>query len=228
MLLAIDCATDACSAALWLGGAPGPRRFALMRHGHAEALMPMIQEVMNEAGLAFSELDEIAATVGPGAFTGLRIGLAAARGIALATGRPLIGVTTLEAVAAAQATQGRPLLVALGSRRADVYVQFFDSTGAANGEPRVILPGDVGGILPPGKAVALAGDAADAVLSALGGHQPAPVRLAGPDLPDAAFVARIAADRATQPEAARVPPKPLYLRPPDAITAADRKARLSK
>ena len=190
--------------------------------------MPMIQEVMNEASLAFSDLDAVAATVGPGAFTGLRIGLAAARGIALATGRRLIGVTTLEAVAAAQGTQGRPLLVALGSRRADVYVQLFDSTGAATGQPRVMPPGDVGGILPPGEAVALAGDAADAVRSALGGHQPEPLRLSGPDLPDAAFVARIAADRATGPDAGLAPPKPLYLRPPDAITAADRKARLSK
>ena len=62
-LLAIDCATDACSAALWAGDAPGPRRFALMRHGHAEALMPMIQAVMNEAGLGFSQLDAIAATL---------------------------------------------------------------------------------------------------------------------------------------------------------------------
>jgi hypothetical protein len=89
-------------------------------------------------------------------------------------------------------------------------------------------PGDVGGILPPGEAVALAGNAADAVHSALGGRKPEPVRLGGPDLPDAAFVARIAADRATEPDTGLVPPKPLYLRPPDAITAADRKARLSK
>ncbi len=219
-LLAIDCATDACSAALWIDGAPGPRRYSSMRRGHGEAIMPMIADVMAEAGLEFPALEALAATIGPGAFTGLRIGLAAARGIALAAGRPLIGVTTLDAVAAAQDTGGRALLVALGSRRADIYVQMFGADGAPLGDPRAVSPAEAADLPPPGEPVALAGDAADSVMAMLGDCNPPPVRLSGPDLPDAGVVARLAAQR-TPPPVGDVP-SPLYLRPPDAITAAVR------
>ena len=106
-LLAVDCATNACSAALWLDDGAGPHRYRAMRRGHAETLMPMVRAVMDEAGLAFSDLDAIAVTTGPGAFTGIRIGLAAARGFALAANLPLIGVTTLEAVAGAMTVAAR-------------------------------------------------------------------------------------------------------------------------
>lgn len=221
-LLAIDCATDACSSALWIGGGPGPRRHSPMRRGHGEAIVPMIEAVMAEAGLEFPALDAIAVTIGPGAFTGLRIGLAAARGIALATGRPLIGVTTMETVAAAQDTGGRPLLVALGSRREDIYVQMFGADAEPRTEPRAMLPADAAILLPPGQPAALAGDAADEILAMLDGFDPPPVRLTGPDLPDAQDVARLAAGRAPPPVGDV--PSPLYLRPPDAITAADRGA----
>ena len=216
----MDCATDACSAALWIDGAPGPRRYSPMRRGHGEAIMPMIEAVMTEAGLRFPALDAVAATIGPGAFTGLRIGLAAARGIALAAARPLIGVTTLEAVAAAQDAGGRPLLVALGSRRDDIYVQLFGADGEPLSEPRAMLPDGVAGLLPRDGPAALAGDAADAVMAMLDGFDPPAVRLAGPDLPDAGIVARLAAGRSPPPVGDVV--SPLYLRPPDAITAAGR------
>src|SRR3546814_1051962 len=88
----------------------------------------MLQAVMAEAGSGFRDLDLLATTVGPGAFTGLRIGLSTARAMALAAALPLLGLTTLETVAAAQdpvARGARPLLVALETRRADVYVQLF-------------------------------------------------------------------------------------------------------
>ena len=97
-LLALDTATAACSVALWRDGAVLARRFEAMLRGQSEALMPMVGAVLAEAGCGFKDLDAIAVTVGPGAFTGLRIGLAAARGMALAAELPLIGVTTLEAV----------------------------------------------------------------------------------------------------------------------------------
>jgi len=225
-LLAIDCATSACSAALWLDDAPGPSRRAIMRRGHAEALMPMVDEVMAEARVDFSRLQAIAATVGPGAFTGIRIGLAAARGFALAAGLPVIGVTTLEAVAAAQDSGGHPLLVALDSKREDVYVQLFDEVGGTLGDATAIMPGEVGALLPAGKAVAAAGDAADVVLGALSSHVPALIRLAGPDLPDAAVVAGLAARRFADspPSADAPPPGALYLRPPDAVPLAARTA----
>ncbi|MHA1569433.1 MAG: tRNA (adenosine(37)-N6)-threonylcarbamoyltransferase complex dimerization subunit type 1 TsaB, partial [Alphaproteobacteria bacterium] len=83
-LLALDTATGACSVAIWHEGGVLRRRVAEMAHGHAEALMPMVREVMHAAGASFTDLDAFAVTVGPGAFTGLRIGLAAARGMALA------------------------------------------------------------------------------------------------------------------------------------------------
>ncbi|MBE9552024.1 MAG: tRNA (adenosine(37)-N6)-threonylcarbamoyltransferase complex dimerization subunit type 1 TsaB, partial [Proteobacteria bacterium] len=131
----MDCATNACSAALWLDGAPGPYRHAVMRRGHGEALMPMVAEIMDEAGLDFAGLQAIAVTTGPGAFTGIRIGLSAARGFALAAGLPVVGVTTLEAVAAAQDSEGHPLLVALDSKRDDIYVQLFGPDGVSLSEP---------------------------------------------------------------------------------------------
>lgn len=222
-LLAIDSATNACSAALWLRDGLGPRRYAAMRRGHAEALLPMIDAVMSEAGLSFAELDGIATTVGPGAFTGLRIGLSAARGLALAAELPVVGVTTLEAVAAAQEAAGLPILVTLDSKRADVYAQLFSAGGEAVGAPAALMPANVPGLLPRGQTVAVAGDAADAVLAALGPDS-ALRRLAGPDLPDAALVAAIAVPRlAERPGTYVGPPAALYLRPPDAVPAAVRR-----
>lgn len=223
-LLAIDCATSACSAALWLDEKPGPARHAVMRRGHGEALMPMVAEIMAEAGMDFAGLQAIAVTTGPGAFTGIRIGLSAARGFALAAGLPVVGVTTLEAVAEAQESQEHPLLVALDSKRDDIYVQLFDPDGAALCEPLSLLPADVANILPAAQTIALAGDMADSVLQALARRDPPLLRLTGPDLPDAAIVARIAARRfARRPLAAgSSPPGALYLRSPDAIPLAKR------
>src|SRR5882672_1570381 len=102
LILAIDTALDACAAAV-LDTSAGQLIAAesqAMKRGHAEALMPLIARVMKEAGLPFTALDRIAVTTGPGSFTGLRVGLSAARGIALAAGKPAVGVTTLTAFAA--------------------------------------------------------------------------------------------------------------------------------
>jgi tRNA threonylcarbamoyladenosine biosynthesis protein TsaB len=225
-LLAIDCATSACSAALWLDGESGPARRAIMQRGHAEKLMPMVSEIMAEAALDFTDLQAIAVTTGPGAFTGIRIGLSAARGFALAAGLPVIGVTTLEAVAAAQDHRDSMLLVALDSKRDDIYVQLFGADGVAQGEPRSLPPAGMDAILPAGQSVALVGDMADVVMRAQPPRVPPLLRLAGPDLPDATVIAGIAAGRfARQPPAPDAPPPaPLYLRPPDAIPLAERKA----
>lgn len=187
----------------------------------------MIDAVMSEAGLSFAELDGLAATVGPGAFTGLRIGLSAARGLALAATLPLVGVTTLEAVAAAQDPGGLPVLVTLDSKRSDVYAQMFTDSGTALDVPTALMPAEIAGSLPRGKPVAIAGDAADAVINALG-RNVGLRRLHGPDLPDAATVAAIAARRlAETPDAYADPPDALYLRPPDAVPAAERRRRAS-
>src|SRR3978361_482116 len=102
LILAIDTALDACAAAVLDTDTSQlvAQESQAMKRGHAEALMPLIARVMKESGIAFSSLDRIAVTTGPGSFTGLRVGLSAARGIALAAEKPVVGVTTLTAHAA--------------------------------------------------------------------------------------------------------------------------------
>src|SRR5262249_26286756 len=128
-VLAIDTALEACSAAILdTGHGDGvTSRSVPMMRGHAEALVPLIAAVMSEANVEFDGLDRIAVTVGPGSFTGLRVGVAAARGIALATGKPAVGVTTLAALAAPffAADESEPILSILNPRHNPVYKQLF-------------------------------------------------------------------------------------------------------
>ena len=211
-VLALDTATAACSVALWDGGIVAAR-FAAAARGHAELLAPMIAEVLAEAGLAAGAVDRLAVTVGPGAFTGLRIGLAAARGLALATGRPLAGFTTYEAIAhglPAEERIGRWLLVAVDSRRAEPFLQLFDPGLAPVGEPMLLDPADCAARLAPGPLL-VAGDGAPLLGPALADRAET-LFAAGPGLPDATVVARLAAART---EGDWLPPRPLYLRAPD-------------
>src|SRR6478609_5780043 len=101
-ILAIDTALEACSAAVLdtEAGRTIAGESIDMARGHAEALMPLIARVMSDAQIDFSELGRIAVTVGPGSFTGMRVGIAAARGLALAAGRPAVGLSTLACYAA--------------------------------------------------------------------------------------------------------------------------------
>lgn len=211
-VLALDSATTACSAALWRDGHILARRLESMPRGQSEALIPMVQAVMAEAGLDFPALDLIAVTVGPGAFTGLRIGLAAARALALAADLPCLGVTTLEAVAMAAGPGSAPLLVVLETKRSDLYVQLFGPDGAPLDEPRARPPEDLAGLTGP---LRLAGDGAERARALL----PAAVVLDVPGEPDAAVVAAIAAGRWREGDRPP-PPSPLYLRPPDVTLPA--------
>ncbi|MFN4281839.1 MAG: tRNA (adenosine(37)-N6)-threonylcarbamoyltransferase complex dimerization subunit type 1 TsaB [Alphaproteobacteria bacterium] len=219
-VLAFDTACDACSAAVWRDGEIVAREFAAMARGQSEALMPMIARVMEAARLEFADLAAVGVTVGPGAFTGLRIGLAAARAIALASSKPAIGVTTLEALAAAAPGTGA-LLVAIDAKRDDLYLQLFAGAVPA-GEPVAALP--EAAALPDG-AFRLAGDGAARLFTAL--PEAARARatlLAEPRLPDAAVIARLAAARLAaiaQGGGAIASPRPLYLRPPDAKLPQD-------
>src|SRR6201994_3780374 len=110
-----------------------------MKRGHAEALMPLISRVMAEAGVAFTALDRIAVTTGPGSFTGLRVGLSAARGIALAADKPVVGVTTLTAYAApvVSTNSAPPVIAAIDARHDHVYFQVVSGDGGALVSPRV-------------------------------------------------------------------------------------------
>jgi len=212
-VLAFDAAGTACSAAVLRDGAIRARRLEAMARGQAEALMPMIAAVLAEAETPIAALDLVAVTIGPGAFTGLRIGLAAARGLALAADLPLLGITSFAAVAAPAARQsaGRPVVVALDSKRREFYLQLFrDETPL--GEGALVAPEDVPGFLPEGPLL-LAGDAARALARLLAGRRE--LALAeGPGHADAAEVARLAAAR-WRPGERPPPPRPLYLRAPD-------------
>ncbi len=223
-LLAFDTAGSACSAAVLRDGVVRARRFAAMARGQAEALMPMIAAVLDEAETTLDALDLIAVTIGPGAFTGLRIGLAAARGLALASGLPVLGITSFAAVAAQAApaaAAGRVLVVALDSKRRELYLQAFDGqTPLAEGA--LVAPEDVPAWLPAAPLL-LAGDAAPRLAALIPGGQEAALA-GGPGLADAADVARLAA-ASWRPGLRPAPPRPLYLRPPDTTTPRRRAAR---
>ena len=214
IVLALDTALEACSVAV----VQGPHTLAAhcepMLRGHQERLAPMVAETMAQAGVAFADLDRIAVTVGPGSFTGLRVGLAFAKALSLALDIPCVGVGTLEALVASRPDTARaPLVVAaLDARRDHVYVQAF-SMGAPMSEP-----------------ANLSLQEARRRLAALGVHALTPVVGSGAALLydgeptrqacdiDPAALATLAAARPNPDRR----PQPLYLRAPDAKTIAER------
>ena len=212
-LLALDCSAGACSVAVRDDAGVLAAAGTAMSRGHAEALMPMVQQVMGEAGFGWDGLDAVAATVGPGSFTGVRIGLAAARGIALAASMPTVPVTTLEAVAEAAGTGAGPLLVVLDSKRSDYYGQWFGPAGDALDAPRAAT---LEALLAAGPAATggcrVAGDAAPGFLAAAG-DAGTELRMVAGSGPDARAVAAVALRRLASGGAA--PLTPLYLRAPD-------------
>ena len=215
-ILAIDSATSSCSAAVWCDGVVLSEQFEVMERGQSEILVPMIRDVLMASGLNFDNLDLVATTVGPGAFTGLRICLSTARALALAARLPVVGVTTFEAVAFAQGAIGIPLLVAIDSKRTDCYIQLFDGHRVAVGPARAVLPTAVEDTLPATK-IALAGTAADSVKAALDASDRETYRVYGHDYPHAIHVAALAAERVVRamPRHGENSPEPVYLRPPD-------------
>lgn len=201
LLLAFDTSAAQCAAALVKGGRILATRTEAMDRGQAERLLPLLEELLAEAGLGWSDLDGLAVVTGPGNFTGLRIAVAAARGLALGLDRPAIGVSHFELIAAG--VDG-PALVGLDDRRGGIAVQAFDR-GAPLGPPTPGWPSEA-----PSPATLCLGNGAEAAATALGlAHRPVESGTA-----DLALVARLAAARlGTAP---LPPPAPLYLRPADA------------
>ena len=195
-----------------------------MPHGQAEALLPMIDRAMREARLTPTALDLIAVTTGPGSFTGIRVGLAAAKGIALGLGVPLFGVTSFEASAASfeDCLDERFLLVALESRRADLYIQLFNSARRALGAPAAVLPDTLAEIVIAATAarpLAVTGDAAARAAAVLYERDCASVvEDREPPVVGALRTALRRWRRGEQGGSAR----PLYLRPPDVTLASAR------
>ena len=212
-LLAIDTALDACSVAVHDDGGDVLRLTTaseVLGRGHAERLMGMIGEVMAEASLPFAALDRIAVTVGPGSFTGLRVGLSAARGIALVVGAPAVGIGTLAALAAGLSV-GEPVHAVLAAKGGEIYAQAFAADGAPLDAPQAADAAAYGAALPSGAA--LYGSGAAKLVAASGREDLRVLGEAG--WPDISAVARLGAAAETGSH----PPEPLYLRPPDAAPA---------
>jgi tRNA threonylcarbamoyladenosine biosynthesis protein TsaB len=210
IVLALDTAGSACSVAIGDADRMLAHERHEMRHGHAEALLPMIDLTMRAAGLTARRISRVAVSVGPGGFTGIRAGLAAAHGVALACSAPLTGVTSFAAVAAALPPDDHPLLVALDSRREDFYAQLFTADGRSLVDPMALLPGDLVEFVSAAIGAAplrIAGDMA-AKAAALFAHSV--VITAANSAPDARGVLAAAGN-----DLYAGAPRALYLRPPD-------------
>jgi tRNA threonylcarbamoyladenosine biosynthesis protein TsaB len=213
-VLAIDTALEACAAAVLdtESGKVTSESVPMVR-GHAEALMPLLDRVMRQAATAFTALDRIAVTTGPGSFTGLRVGIAAARGIALASGKPAIGLTTLAAYAAPHIAHDdkTAVAVAIDARHQHVYLQVFGPGGRTLVAPRIASVADAVRAAGAG-AVRIVGTGAAMLAMAWPSNEAPPVLVDEARAPDIVWVARlaVAADDSSGE------PKPLYLRAPDA------------
>jgi tRNA threonylcarbamoyl adenosine modification protein YeaZ len=214
-VLAIDTALDSCSVAVLdteRGGIVASEMVQMTR-GHAEALVPLLARVMDKANAAFVELDRIAVTTGPGSFTGLRVGISAARGIGLAANKPVLGLSTLAAYAAPHiaADDSVPIAVAIDARHYHVYLQIFGAGGRTLVAPRISSVSDAVRDATPGPA-RLVGSAAQLIARAWPSGERLPSLVDTQGAPDIGWVARLGAAAAES----HSPPKPLYLRAPDA------------
>lgn len=199
-VLVIDTALDACTAAVFEEGRALGVRSELMARGHSERLGGFVRDTVAEAGGGFDTLDRIGVTVGPGSFTGLRVGLAFAQGLGAALDLPVVGISTLEALAwSAGGGQGATAAV-IDARRGQVYLQRFRD-GVPASEPEALSIEDAavllaeGGWRITGSGSALVGGAPEAATT-----------------PDPAALAALT----TTNDPAAHPPRPLYLRAPDA------------
>ena len=222
-ILAFDTCFGAVSAAVRWRSVRGEgllrEAYEARTTGNAERLFSMIEEIMEGAGLAFSAIDRIAVTLGPGTFTGVRVGIAAARAFALATGKPVVGVTSLAVMAKradlllGSGRAGRPLAVAVDARRDMVYVQLFGD-GDVQASDALLLTPEQAAMTIGQRPILVVGSGAAAVAAAVGGA--AEVRL--PDLqPHARQLALMAPDLVPID-----PVTPLYLRQPDAKPQGDK------
>lgn len=210
-VLVVDTALGLCTAGVFEVGGAGARALGLrsepMAKGHSERLAGFARDAMAEAGLGFGAIDRIGVTVGPGSFTGLRVGLAFAQGLGAALDRPVVGVSALDALAASAGAA--PAVAALiDARRGQVYARFWTggepegpaealTLDAAAARIAAMEPGDV---LVGSGAALFAGAAVGATILALEGPTPE-------------VLARLAATA----DPGLAPPRPLYLRPPDAV-----------
>lgn len=211
-ILAIDTALQAVSACLYDAGTGEPEALETiaMQRGHAEALLPLIDRIVPDSG-GFSALTRVAVTIGPGSFTGLRIGVAAARAIGLACNVPVVGVSTLAVLAAPLILDQKPGLIAtaIDAGHGNLYFAAFGSDGRAIVPPRVASVREAVRLLGSGPVRMTGSGAPMLAIEAWSAHLAAEV--VGGGVPDIAFVARLGL--LADPEA--TPARPFYLKPPD-------------
>lgn len=214
-ILAIDTALAAVSACvLTAGQTEAEAKETLgMERGHAEALIPLVERVIGRVAGGFESLDRIAVTVGPGSFTGLRVGIAAARAFALAAGVPAVGVSTLAALAAPLIVANAPetIGVAIDARHGHVFFAAFHGDGRLMIPPRFLSVADAVDELAAAPARLTGSGAPLLAIEAWGrGLQ---VEIVGERIvPDITFVARLG----LLADPAKAPARPLYLKAPDA------------
>ena len=211
LILACDTTQGACSVALYQDGVLA-RQCEEMRKGHAEALMPMLETVLAETGIDRNAVTRLAVTHGPGTFTGVRVGLSAMRGLALALDLPLKTYGTLAVMAAAHKYADDPLLVAVDAKREIFYAQAFDADGVAMNAPAALSAVQLAALAESTEAdrMAVCGTGAPLLSATWSGFYASPA----PPYPQADRLAAIAAQDA---DWFNLPPaEPLYLRPPDA------------
>ena len=214
IVLALDTALSAASVAVLGGEQTLAVRSEPMERGHQERLAGLVRDTMADAGVRFEALDRIGVTVGPGSFTGLRVGLAFAKGLSLALDRPCVGVGTLEALAASVSGAGT-IVAAVDARRGQVYFQPF-RRGAPPGGPEALTVSDARSRLTDLNDPTLILVGSGASLLAEGRS----LKIDPRPFADPVALARLT--MAAPDPAAR--PEPLYLRAPDAKTIAERAA----
>ncbi|MBZ9976909.1 tRNA (adenosine(37)-N6)-threonylcarbamoyltransferase complex dimerization subunit type 1 TsaB [Mesorhizobium sp. BR-1-1-10] len=210
-VLAIDCAASLCAACVYdaAAGLELGRSVLDLGKGHAEHLMAVIADALKTGATDYAGLGAIAVSVGPGSFTGLRVGVSTARGLALALKLPAIGVTTLEALAAeaASAFPSRAVLAALDAGREEIHAALYDEMSVLTYGPAVATLADAVTMASERSAV-LAGTAATLIADAAGRTFDIGPRAATADI---LTYARLAAAKGQGER-----PKPLYLRGADA------------
>lgn len=218
LILGMDTSMSACSVGLISNGVSVAHASEEMKRGQSEALAPMIDRVMT--GHDYVNLSAVAVTRGPGAFTGLRIGLAAARGLALTIDKPCLGLSTFD-VLSFQVMQNTDvviptdgvIVIAIETKRDDFYIQAIDEDGSFVVPPAAMMADDIRAALPEDRPLFIAGDGRDRLHMELGEAGPAMREIPNVIIPDASVLAKCAQAFLEVPDDA--PASPLYLRPPD-------------
>lgn len=209
-LLVIDTALGACTTAVFEDGRLLSVRFEPMTKGHQERLGGLVRDAMAEAGGGFDALDRIGVTVGPGSFTGLRVGMAFAQGLGAALNRPVLGLSTLDALAASLSQADAFTVALIDARRGQVYARLFDGGRPVGPDAALTLEDAAGRIRDLGRPARLVGGGAPVLVQAFPDLETALVDPRAAPSPEALALLTARADPAASS------PRPLYLRAPDA------------